>query len=174
MGVAATLPQLTFEKTVELADAREAIWHVWRHTKLNATVVVWIAAALVGGFAGSRVPGAAPFWFNALVVAIVLAIFLASFIWFQVARIAKRQIKRSATVGSEVWVVNDEGIKVESSQGQVQLRWTALRGYVETKGLVIVRQVGTALAIPKRCLSEDQHTALLRFFQANNLPLLRW
>jgi hypothetical protein len=173
VAVSSAPAELSFEKTVELADAREAIWHSWRRTKLSAMVGVSIVGSLVFALIVSLIPDGPPFWALFIPGLVFYGLLVVWLNWVFIGRTVQRQVERAAAVGSERWLVNDDGIKIQSSEGELQLNWTALRGYMMTKGLIIVRLARSAIAMPKRCLSQDQHVALLQFFQYKNVPLLK-
>jgi hypothetical protein len=163
-------PELSFQKTVELPEVREATWFVWRRTKLGGAVIATLLGGFVGAYVGNLV--VAGFWFYLPITLVFSAGVNALFCWFLITQAAKRAVARAQGVGPETWSFSDEGIAVESSESNVELKWNALRGYVETKRLLLLRVRSTYLPIPLRCLTEDQRATLLRLFENKHVKCL--
>jgi hypothetical protein len=161
---------MSFQTTVRLADARAATWYIWRRNKLKSAVFIWIVASILGGWIGSQISGAPPLWFELSIVLVAVGIGLAWFYWFLISRASRRLANRAEKLGPENWTIRDDGIQIENSEGTLQLKWRALRGYAETKRLILPRLATSCLVIPIQCLTARERQTLLGFFRSKNLP----
>ena len=53
---------MTFERVLSQDDAREAVWYIWKRTRLKGAVVAWLVDLLLGAYVGSKVSGAPFLW----------------------------------------------------------------------------------------------------------------
>lgn len=166
-------PALSFEQPIELSDVRAATWFIWRRTKLKTAVVGYVLAVLLGAWVGSRVTGAPPFLFELLFVAVIGGIGFAWMYWFLIERICKRAVARGQKEGSLTWGIADEGITLQSHAGQVKMNWSAIRGFILSKGRIYVSlPSGKMLFIPLRLLDAEQESQLLQMLRDKNIPQL--
>lgn len=160
---------LCFEKTVTRADSRDAVWYGWQRTKIKPMVFIVIFGSLLGAQIVSKVNGA-PFWLILPILFIISAVMVALVNWFAVSQSSERMAKRAESVGPEKWMVSNDGIEVQSSEGTVHLNWTSLRGYNVTERLILLRLAGPRfLALPNASLTAGQRQAMLRYLDSKGV-----
>lgn len=169
MTSALTLPSLTFEKVVTFADVRDAVWYRWRRTKIKGAAFSWIVASFVGAFAGHKVSPEISFWIWLPIMLVISPGLVTLTHWFLIRQLSQRMFKRAEAAGPEKWIVNGEGIDVESSLGTVHLKWSSIRGYADTARLILLQLARTSIPIPRACLTADQEHVLRQLFDAKGL-----
>jgi YcxB-like protein len=137
---------------------------------LKSAVVANLGAVLLGTFVGHAI-GGPPFWTLFLILLVFGAIVNACLYWFLLLWSSKRLVAVAERGGAESWTVSDDGIAVANAQGNMALKWTALRDYVETTNLILLRVRTSYLALPKRCLTTSEKERLLQLLNAHDVPI---
>jgi YcxB-like protein len=160
---------LCFDKIVTRADARDAVWYGWRRAKIKPMTLLLIFGSFLGAQIIAKVNDV-PFWLTLPIVFIVTVVIVVLVNWFFVAQLAERMAKRAEAVGLEKWIVSDDGIEIQSSEGTVRLNWSSIQGYKLTKRLILLRLAGPRfLAITNASLTADQQRILVRYLDSKGV-----
>lgn len=155
---------ITFQRVLTQTDARDAVWYVWKRTKLQGAVLAWIVGSFFGTYIGSKVAGV-PFYVLFLPLFVLAApAAIVGLHWFLIRRLSQLMLKRAREAGPETWTVDESGISVENAQGTAHLKWSALRSLARTGRLIIVQLQGRSIPIPRSNLTTEQQDALQQLY----------
>jgi hypothetical protein len=149
--------EVSFETTVRSTDAIETYWQIFRR-RLLIMSGVFVVMPVVFGFAFNR----ELFWILiawGLIVALVYALIMLCLI----VVCGINTGRRSKANGHIKWTVGDKGINMEDNTASLQVKWSGLKGFVETGRLILprFRNSNGYLIVPKRCLDEATRTNLI-------------
>lgn len=149
--------RLAFETTLQAAEAREALWQVFK-ARLKPYSVLGLI--VFGGLTLFKLQRpwhdswdlASDLISYAIGIAIAMAALWLALLYGQSARAARL----SQQNGPIKYVVHDDGIDIQANNVTAQLKWPAFAEFMVTKNLILLRlqRRRPFVIIPKRCLVE--------------------
>jgi hypothetical protein len=149
--------EVAFETTMRTPEAIETFWRMFCRRVLIMSVIFIVTPVALGLVVDKELAWSFVEW--GFIIALVYTLFMLCLI----VVCGINSSRRSKANGPIKWSVSDKGINMEDKDASVQVKWSGLKGFVETRRLILprLRNRKGYLVVPKRCLDEPTRTNLI-------------